>query len=196
MKLIGITGVIGSGKSCVARMLAACSFLPLLSADRECAALLMPGKSGWQALHATLGADFFQNDGSLDRPALRQAMFSDPLLRQRIDALLHPMVRAEIFRIAAAQEQHQALVEVPLLFEAGWEADFNTVIVGYAPAATCLRRIMERDRVDRQGAAQALKAQYDIADKALQADHVIDNSGSHFATELQVCRLAKQLLFF
>lgn len=190
---LGITGGIGSGKSCVGRLLASYCLAPLVDVDQCCRQLLEIGQPGWQALRQAFDGEFFAADGSLRRQLLRRRLFEDGGFRARVDGLLHPLAREAMRRQVAACSSSMVLVEVPLLFEAGWEDDFDAVLVVYARAGSQCRRIMRRDDVSRSSAAKAIRAQMDLGEKARRADYIIDNSGSWNTTRERVVALGNEL---
>lgn len=194
--LVGVTGSIGSGKSRVAEYIRQTSGARLLSADQICRELLIPGTPGWQGLRTSLGDRFLAPDGQLERAELRQAIFRDPELRTTINAILHPLAR-QAMRAAAQQlvanGSRRILAEVPLLYEAGWEADFSRVLLVVAPDAVCIRRLRERDRVSRAEAAAALAAQIPQAEKIARADLVLDNGGEWPETRRRLRELLPRL---
>lgn len=189
---IGVTGGIGSGKSSVVAFLAKRHQAPLISADDVCRQLVQPDHLGWQDLRRLLDAGFFHPDRTLNRVLLRERIFTDPGLRHKIEAVLHPLARQEIncfVENAKSNGARSVFVEVPLLYEAGWQGDFDSVIVVYADQKSCIRRIMARDKVGEIEAKSIIHAQWSLAEKALLADHVIDNSGSWVETCLQLLHL-------
>ena len=186
---IGITGGIGSGKSRVCVYLAALCGLPVIDLDRICRQLLVTGQPGWQALKQNLGKQFFYPSGELNRKKFRQALFTDKQLRRIVDLILHPLARAEMAgQISGIRGR--VLLEIPLLFEAGWHGDIERIIVVYADNTIRCRRIVRRDHVSRKQALQAVAAQHSLREKALLAHHVIDNSGSWAETCLQLRHFA------
>lgn len=192
--VLGITGGIGSGKSSVARLLAGYCLAPLIDVDHCCRQLLEPGQPGWQALRTAFGPAFEQADTSIDRRKLRAALFSDPALRRRVDSLLHPLALARMHgEIRARNDTPLILVEIPLLYEAGWQDEVDAVLVVSVRRDLQCRRLMQRDRIDAGQAEQALATQLDLAEKARHADHVIDNSGSWRRTRRSVVALAEVL---
>lgn len=197
--VVAVTGGMGSGKSSVAAYLCEIGGAMGLSADALCRQLLEPGAAGWLAVRTEFGERFFLADQRIDRPLLRTVLFEDREFRQRLDALLHPLVRDEIDGCLKKESGHTSgkqtrfVVEVPLLYEAGWEHDFSQVVVAYADEKTCLRRLMLRDRISEAEAVKAMAAQMPLADKAILADYVIDNSGPWPDTCLQVEHLRSLL---
>lgn len=192
--LIGITGGIGSGKSMVRQFWGTYFSLPSIDVDALCRQILAKGESGWQALQANLGNRFFTDNGNLDRPRLRAALFSDPVFRRQVDSLLHPLARTALQeQVRHLESTALVLLEIPLLYEAGWHGDVDRAVVVYAAKEVRCRRIVARDKVSNEQALSAIDTQMSLADKVLAADHVIDNSGSWFLTCLQIFHLNRLL---
>jgi len=193
--IVGLTGGMGAGKSVVAGILARLLGFDLLDADLLCRDLLQQNMPGWQGIQQKWGSRFFDLSANIDRPALRKALFTDPAVRQGVERILHPLVRQEI--IVRAGEKRSApaglVVEVPLLFEVGWQDDFDWIVVVYAQKERCAQRIVKRDQVSLEDAWAAVSAQIPLEEKALQADSVIENSGPLTQTILQVYHLARFL---
>lgn len=197
IRKIGLTGGIASGKSSVAVMLAASLDCRRIDVDKICRALFEPGAAGWRQFCRAGGEKYLTGEGRLNRPLLRQDIFADARLRQKINRIIHPLaknaVTAQIDAIVSADAGARVIVEVPLLFEARWENIFDTVVVVYADYETCLNRLMKRDNIARGAAENELASQMDLAEKADRADYVIDNSGMVSDTAKQVARLAAEL---
>lgn len=190
--VIAITGGMGSGKSSVAAYLCEIGGAMLLSADIICRQLLEPDKPGWLAMQKAFGERFLLPDQTIDRSLLRTVLFEDHGFRRELDALLHPLVRNEIVS-SIGKEEARCVVEVPLLYEARWEGDFSRVVVVYAEEAICLQRLMLRDRISEADARKAIATQLPLPQKALLADHVIDNSGLWSETCSQILHLRNVL---
>lgn len=197
IRRIGLTGGIASGKSSVAAMLAAKLDCRRIDVDKICRALLEPGAEGWRQFCRAGGEKYLTGEGRVNRPLLRQDLFADAKLRQKINGIMHPLAKNEVTTqidaIVAANPGAKMIVEVPLLFEARWEDIFDVVVVVYADFETCLNRLMERDKVAKGAAEKELTSQMDLSEKAARADYVIDNSGMESDTEMQVARLAAEL---
>ena len=159
------------------------------------------GTPAWQELRRLFGEEYFQPDGELDRARMAQLVFADPEARQRLNDIVHPRVAQEIqTRLKELEQQGAplALVEVPLLFEAGLAAAYDRIIVVYVDPADQTRRLQERDGRGPEEIAGLLKAQWPLKDKAARADFVVDNRGSLSHTRKQVAgnleRIAKSHL--
>ncbi len=186
--IIAITGGIGSGKSKVCSYLTKLCQLPVVDLDRICRQLLVTGAPGWLALKEIVEDHLFTVSGELDRIAFRKALFAEDELRSRVDALLHPLARKEMAE-QVRRRSGPVLVEIPLLFEAGWQEDVQRIVVVYADPVVRVQRIVSRDNVSVEQARQEVSTQYCLAEKVLQAHHVIDNSGSWQETCLQLRHL-------
>jgi dephospho-CoA kinase len=193
--ITGITGGIGSGKSTVAEFLSRRFHLFRISADDYVHDLLEPGETGWEAIH-NLYPHFVKPDQSINKPLLREEIFNDEILRQNINGALHPLVQQKISTKIDRKSKEGVshfLVEVPLLYEAGWQRMFHDIIVVYASKGKCIERIMKRDNVTSSEAERSFVTQLPMADKAELADHVIDNSALWIDTIFQMVHLGKIL---
>lgn len=194
--VVGLTGGIASGKSSVCRWLVEHGGWAGLNADELVAGLLKVGEEGWRQLRLRLDPAFFSPAGQLDKPLLRREIFRDSRLRRRVESCLHPLVLTAISkRVAAmpASGQRLMVVEVPLLFEAGWQVLFDKVILVSAADDVCLARLRARDRVSEAEARLALKAQIPLKKKRQWADYVIDNSAEWPETVILLEKLQKEL---
>lgn len=186
-QVIAVTGGIGSGKSRVARWLAHECAVPLYDADAVVSVLLSPDEEGWQRLRAWLSPDYFATNGSLLKAKLRQAIFTDGALRQAVEHDIHPLVLAYL-QAKMAQGQCPCLVEVPLLYEVGWQGYFTGVLVVYAPEEVCCQRVALRDQISEEAALAAIRVQMPIMEKVSLADYTVYNSGTWGET---ICQLEK-----
>jgi dephospho-CoA kinase len=186
--VIGVTGCIGSGKSRVSRYLARQLVCPHVDADQIARELMAPGKPGWLAIKG-LSPCYIRADGQLDRGKLRHDIFADASLRARVDSLVHPLVRQDFLRSLAERPGACIVAEVPLLFEAGWDDLFDVIVLVYAARDVCIQRVVRRDGVDGEQAARSYGSQLAIEQKIARADHVIDNSGSWWNSQLQLLHL-------
>lgn len=177
MLRIGLTGGIGSGKSTVAALLAERGAV-LVDADRIARAVLEPGTPGLAAVADEFGAGVLTGDGALDRAALASVVFADPEARARLDALVHPLVRAQAAQeIARAPRDAVVVQDVPLLVETGQAASYDLVVVVETDLATRLRRLGERGLAEDDARAR-IAAQATDEQRRAVADVVLDNSGS------------------
>jgi dephospho-CoA kinase len=181
---LGLTGSIGMGKSTVAAMFAARG-VPVFDADAAVHRLQGPGGRLVAAIEAafpgTTGAD------GVDRAALGKAVLGDRAALQRLEALVHPAVAEE--RGAFLQANAQAplvLLDIPLLFETGGEAQVDKIAVVSAPADVQRARVLARPGMTDERFAAILARQTPDTEKRRRADFVIDTGGALAATEAQV----------
>ncbi len=193
--VVAVTGGIGSGKSSVCRWLRDKAGYAYTSADEQVALLLKKDAPGYQRLRTILTADYFLADGSLDKPALRSAIFRDVGLRSAVEDVLHPLVLEKIkdFAINPHRAESICLVEVPLLYEVGWQGYFTRVIVVYANNEICLARVQKRDNSSIADARVAINTQMPLKEKALMADYVVKNNGIWDDTVSYLDKLQKEL---
>ncbi|MFC2500085.1 MAG: dephospho-CoA kinase [Selenomonas noxia] len=192
MKIIGLTGGIACGKSTVSKALRALGAY-IVDADAAAHALSQPKQPLFNAYVERFGADIVSPSGTLDRAAIARLIFADPALRAEVDAIAHPLIRAEAERrlgAARAAGAKAAVLDVPLLFEAGWDALTNDTWVVTLPPEEQLARLLARDHTMDEAEARArIAAQMPLAEKCMRADVVIDNSGTREETKERVEKL-------
>lgn len=175
---VGLTGGIAAGKSAVARMLVDRGAV-LIDADAIARAVVAPGTPGLEAVVAAFGPGILAADGSLDRPALGALVFADAAAREKLNSIVHPLVRAEAARLRAAAPAGAVIVQdIPLLVETGQGKDFDKVLVVAAPLAERLRRMVEDRGMAEADALARIAAQATDEQRAAVADAVINNSGT------------------
>lgn len=188
---VGLTGGIACGKSTVSGMLEARG-AAIVDADRIARDVVLPGQPALQDIREAFGDDVLLADGTLNRKALGAVVFGDEAARRKLEAILHPRIRAEMARQMADWNEREpgrlVVVDIPLLYESGLDKrfDFEEIIVVYVPREVQLERLMKRDGLSSEAAEQRLDAQMPIERKKELADVVIDNSGSLEQTEAQV----------
>jgi dephospho-CoA kinase len=168
----------------------------VLDADELAREVVQPGRPAWRELRRTFGADYFREDGSLDREKLGRLVFQDPEARRRLNGAVHPRIIREMARRLAELERQGVplvLVEVPLLFEAGLAEKYDKIIVVDATPEEQLKRLAARDGRSPEEAAGILGAQWPLSLKRARADYVVDNRGSLAETEGQVKKLWQEL---
>lgn len=190
MKLIGLTGGAGSGKSTVAAMLLALG-AEVLDADEAAHAAYEPGSQGFDEVVREFGSEFVLG-GRIDRRRLGELVFNDKDARLRLTAIVHPLVREWMAaRTAEAAERGAPVVvqDVPLLFENGLERLYSSVVLVYVREDIQLKRLVEGRDLNEDRARAMIAAQMPIEEKRRRAQHVIDNSGTREETRAQVERL-------
>jgi dephospho-CoA kinase len=177
---VALTGNVAAGKSLVASRWAA-QGVPVVSADELAREVVRPGTPGLAAVREQFGDGVIAPDGTLDRAALRARVFADEEARERLEAIVHPGVRA--LRAQWLERQRAAgaslvVSEIPLLFETGTETDFDVTVLVWAPDETRLARIVRHRGLDEAEARRMMAAQMDQDEKRARADVVIENDGT------------------
>jgi dephospho-CoA kinase len=190
LKLVGLTGNIGSGKSTVAQMIRAAG-VPVLDADVLAREVVAPGLPA----HAEIAAawpDVIAPDGSIDRKRLGAKVFADPAARRRLEAITHPRIQERCLQAARALEaagHPLAFYEASLLVEGGRQGEFDGLVLVTADEEQQVARVRARDGSTREQALARLRAQLPVAEKRKVATHVVDNSGDLESTRRQVAAL-------
>ena len=193
MVRVGLTGGIASGKSVVAELFAALG-APIVDTDQVAREVVAPGEPGLTAVAEEFGRAILTTAGTLDRAALRRRVFADKRARERLEAILHPLIRARTLAAMDDLDAPYVLVAVPLLVETGFSALVDRVLVVDCPRELQLARLMARDQHNQAEAEQILAAQVSRETRLAAADDVIDNGGSLAATRAQVATLHQRYL--
>lgn len=199
MRVIGLTGGIGSGKSTVGRLLSEAGAV-VIDADQAARDVVAPGQPALAEITERFGPGVVQADGTLDRPVLAAIVFADQAEREALEAITHPRIGARIqeqIDAAAAAERddgHDRLVVVehPLLVETGLAAGYEVVVVVLAPVEVRVRRLVERG-LDEQDARARIAAQATDEQRRAAATHLVDNGGDLDHLHEQVAALAGEL---
>ncbi|MCW3817009.1 dephospho-CoA kinase [Micromonospora sp. DR5-3] len=177
MLMVGLTGGIGSGKSAVASRLAAFGAV-IIDSDRVAREVVAPGSEGLAEIVAAFSDRVLDARGALDRAALGAVVFADEAARRRLEAIIHPRVRARTAELAAAAAPDAIVVnDVPLLVEVGLAPTYHLVVVVQTAVATRLARLARDRGMDRAEAERRIAAQADDARRQEAADVLLTNDG-------------------
>ncbi len=191
---VGLTGGIGSGKSTVADRFAALG-ATIVDADVAAHRLTAPGGAAIDPIRDAFGAAFVTPDGALDRAAMRARVFADPRERKRLEAILHPLIRAATERERAAARSPYVMLVVPLLFESGGRAGtLQRTLVVACDEATQVARVMTRSGLSADEVRAIIAVQMPAAERLARADDVVDNSGDPAALDGPVVALHARYL--
>jgi dephospho-CoA kinase len=191
LRVVGLTGGIGTGKSTVAGMLRELG-ASVVDADEATRAVQARGSEGLRRIVEEFGPGVLTPAGCLDRARLGEIAFKDPDARQRLNAIVHPLVRvwmAERQQEAVERGDELVVHDIPLLFEARGAGAFETVILVYAPEELQVRRLVEQRGLTERQARERIAAQMPIDEKRGLATHVIENTGSLAALRNEVERV-------
>lgn len=210
MKIIGLTGGIGSGKSTVTDYLISKGF-HVLDADKIAREIVLPGSEMLIQLTAVFGEEILLEDGSLNRKKLGEIIFSDSEKKRAMDSLMHTrileLIHERIFRIKEEAEEMTPgntgpgntlkrkviFIDAPLLFETGLDKSVGEVWVIDVDDETRIRRIMERDGLKREEILKRISTQMERSEKQRRADVILDNTGNQESLFRQIDMLLEKL---
>ena len=191
MLIIGLTGGIGSGKTAVSDRFARHG-VPIIDTDLISRELVEPGQPALADIVAEFGSNCLGRDGRLHRARLRERVFTDPVGRRRLEAILHPRIRAAARERVAALTTPYCLVVIPLLAETGMTDLVDRVLVVDAPEAEQIHRVMARDRIDATQARAILAAQAQRDQRLALANDILENDGDFVELDRRVTALHQQ----
>jgi dephospho-CoA kinase len=188
-KTIGLTGGIGTGKTTVAKILEDLGAF-VIHADSVGHDVYAPGTPGWQAVTDEFGRHIVADDGRIDRKKLGSIVFADPTALQKLNAIVHPLIRSEVQRrIAtrrAAAPNQPIVLEAAILIEAKWHDVVDEVWIVVAPADDVIGRIAAERQLSDADVRARIASQLSDAERRTVADVIIDNTGSRAALRAQV----------
>ena len=196
LRTIGLTGGIGSGKSTVAAMLADLGAV-VINADAVGHDVYLPHTDGWRQVTAAFGAAIVRADHTIDRPALGAIVFADPAQLRRLNAIVHPLIAADIRRridaLRSAGTGAPIVVEAAVLIEAGWQRLVDTVWLVVANRTAVTQRITAQRGLSAADVERRIDSQLSDDERRRFADVVIENTGSLDALRHEVDRRWRQL---
>ncbi|MEM6484320.1 MAG: dephospho-CoA kinase [Pseudomonadota bacterium] len=191
--MVGVTGGIGSGKSALTGILEN-SGIVVVDADLVARDVVAIGSKALQLIASRHGRVILNEDGSLNRAALRKIVFADPSERKWLEELTHPLIRSQIHEELAAARSPYVVLSSPLLLEGDQKAMVDHVVVVDVPEQLQLERTMRRDKNDEALVRSIMKAQLDRETRLAAAGTVVDNSGSLEDLAIQAKRVHQKLL--
>jgi len=193
---VGLTGGIATGKSTVARIFAGLG-ASVLDADFIARRLLEKEAPGYGPVAAAFGPEILAADGTIDRVRLGGVVFSEPERRAALEAILHPLIRAEEARfvdlLADTGQGRIAVTNAALLIETGFYRDYHRVVVVQCSPQTQIDRILRRDGLSEADARARIAAQMDAAEKARVAHYLIDTTAGMTQTEARARMVFRHL---
>lgn len=183
---IGLTGGIASGKSSVANWFRE-KGLTVIDAD-QIAHTIMADKAVVTAVEQEFGPEYIEDSG-INRSLLGSLVFQDKEMKRKLEKLLHPLIYQEMQRQAsqaASKNEKAVILDIPLLFETGWDKRVDEVWVVYVTRDIQLVRLMARNKLTREEADLRIASQMPLEEKAQKAGRIINNSGSWQETEAQL----------
>lgn len=192
MLAVGLTGSIAVGKSFVCSVLREMG-IPVLDADQTAREVVAKGTPGLAAVVAEFGTGILLSNGEMDRKAVGAIVFADEAKRQRLNAIVHPLVIEAQDRWIREQNSPLAIVDAALMIESGGYKRFQKLIVVWCEADIQLRRLMQRNGLDESAAKARIAAQIPQDEKKAFADFLIDTSRGYEDTRSHVEALGTEL---
>ena len=190
MRVIGLTGGIGTGKSTVSKYLASKGF-EIIDADLIARQIVQPGSPLLDEIGEIFGRQFILPDGSLDRKALGAYVFQDGHRKKQLDDIMMGSIVSTI-RERIQTAKGNVIVDAPLLFEVGLDADVEAVWLVDAADEVRIKRVCARDNIPAQQVSDRIKNQMSQSEKGAKSDEIIDNSGSEEELYRQIDRLINE----
>lgn len=194
-KLIGLTGGIATGKSTVSTLLRLSGY-PVIDADQLVRQLQTAHSKGLERLTAVFGSGILNADQTLNRQALGSLVFSDQTKLAKLNMVMQPLIRDEIWRQVKNYQKQQipyVILDAPLLFEENYADECDLVVVVATDHQIQVQRLMKRNGYSQAEAEQRIDSQMPLAEKKRLADIVIDNNGSKEELKCQVAGLIDQM---
>jgi dephospho-CoA kinase len=195
MKIIGLAGGIGSGKTTVAQFLKELGAV-VIDADKVGHEVLRSDAEVWREIVAAFGEGVLTHNGNISREKLGRMVFGAPESIPKLNMIMHPRIAAQV---GAQLEGYRkrgvrvVVIEAPLLLEAGWASQVDEVWVTVASEATILKRLKERTGLSEAESVERIRAQMSVAERVRQADVVIDNDGDLGELKEKVAELWQEL---
>ncbi|MFQ3230479.1 dephospho-CoA kinase [Reinekea sp.] len=191
--IIGLTGGIASGKSTALKLFEALN-VPYVDADIVAREVVEPGSTALASIIDRFGDAILLPNGKLDRPALRQAIFSNLEHKQWLEALLHPLIRESMITQLNSFEAPYCLLVAPLLFENGLESYCEKTVTLDIPEELQLERALKRDGSSLDTLKSIIASQWSRQQRLDKADYILDNSRDNAYLATQVTAMHHLLL--
>ncbi|OUU80148.1 MAG: dephospho-CoA kinase [Gammaproteobacteria bacterium TMED78] len=173
---IGLTGGIATGKTTVANMFSSLG-IEIIDTDKIAREIVMPGQPALESIIKIFGKDIIdQISGKLERHKLRKIIFDNNIYKKKLESILHPLIREKTLFYLNNVKSRNVIIIVPLLVETGFIKIIDYVIVVDCPKDLQLKRLIDRDKINKEDAEKIIMAQVDRKDRLKKADIVIDTS--------------------
>jgi len=188
-----VTGGIASGKTSVSDHFSRLG-IPIIDTDQIARDLVEPGQAALERIAGEFGQAYLGSDGRLNRRKMRQAIFTQPEMKSRLERILHPLIAVEVNRKIASLEAPYCVLVIPLYAESSSYSWIDRVLVVDVPEEVQIARVMERDHLDREQAEAILEAQTSRQERLTLADDVLENSGNLIELQEKVEKLHEKYL--
>jgi len=185
---VGLTGGIGCGKTTVATVFAQFN-VPVIDADEIAHQVVAIGQPSLKLIEQTFGVQSLQPDGSLNRAYIRDLIFNDAAQKQKLEAIIHPLVYQTIEQQLVLLDTPYCLISIPLLFETNTAGRVDRVLVIDCPVETQIERVLKRDGLTMERVQSIIASQVSRAVRIAKADDIIDNTKTNTELAQQVEKL-------
>jgi dephospho-CoA kinase len=196
MKVVGLTGGIGTGKSTVSKMIEEIG-IPVIDADKISKAIVEKRSPILKKIVEEFGIEVINPDGTLNRKKLGKIVFENAEKREKLNSIMHPAVKRKIVEEISALKKAGnkiCVIDVPLLIESGFTDLVHKLIVVYANESIQVKRIIERDNLTEDEAMKRIKSQMPFEEKRKYADYILDNSKSMEFTKEQLINILRDIM--
>ncbi len=194
MLKIGLTGGIGCGKSTIAELFRTHHKIPIIDADIISRNLVEPGQPALTSIKQAFGSSIINQDGSLNRRKLRDAIFSDAEKKSQLESILHPLVYQQMQSEFEKQTSSYSLLCIPLLMESKMTSFVDRILVVDCPVETQMERVRQRDKLSNESILSIIASQVTREYRLSHANDIIDNSNSTTLLAEQVKKLHNQYI--
>ncbi len=193
MYKVGLTGGIGSGKSTVSDLFKQLA-IPIIDADEIARTLVMPGQRALSQINHRFGKSYINTDGTLNRAKLRDIIFSDADKKHKLEAIMHPLIYAEIEHQLSLLTDRYSIIEIPLLIETKMQSLVDHVLVIDCPMEIQINRVKLRDKLKDSQITAMINSQVNRTDRLAHADSIINNTRDITFLSQQVNQLHQQFI--
>lgn len=194
MKIIGLTGGIGSGKTTASKMFEELG-VPVVDADVVSREVTAAGGKAIDAIRASFGAEALDEKGAMNRPFIRELIFKDAQAKKKLESILHPVIQKECLERLASLNAPYAVVSVPLLVESRfWLKKVDRLVVIDLPEAEQIKRTVKRDGLSEEMVKSIIAKQASRKERLVAADDVIENYSDVSSLRLSVAKLHKNIM--
>ena len=194
MLLIGLTGGIGAGKTEVSDYMHSRYAIKIIDADVISRNLLKKGSDAYAETQKNFPAEIFDDEGNIDRKAMRRLIFSDQVARQKLERIIHPRVRTEIKKQLNLSSSDYCILSAPLLIEAGMNDLVSRLLIVDSTKEIRIQRVVARDQCSRGNVEKIIASQLDDNKRLQAADDIVTNNGNHASLTKQLDKLHKKYL--
>ena len=186
--VVVLTGGIASGKTAVSDLFAQRG-VPVIDTDRIAHEIVEPGRPALKRIAEAFGQEFLGSDGRLDRKKMRNAIFSSPQQKNRLESILHPAIASEVDQLVSQIDEPWCILVVPLLAATRLFSWIDRVLVVDVEESVQIERVIARDNISQKQAQSILDAQTSRRQRLAMANDILDNSGSLAQLEIKVDKL-------